>query len=117
MEYNFESPILRSVRFCRRIVPDGNPIFDSCYREKLERSREGTGGRNDLILRRKNTQLPRGFMVVEEIQEGADVTGVVVRSRISPLPEGKRAVHVCNKQAPGRGGIVDGMAYRWVDGE
>lgn len=78
--------------------------MDPAWREKLNKS--GGFGRGDIVLSKSQTQVPKGFKVVETIEEGADMG-------LAREYSGKKykAVHVCKNP---RDGDVDGFKYKLV---
>ena len=91
-------------RFCRRIVPEEGAdlkCLDPNWVEKLNR---GINGRGDVILRKPQTQVPKGFKVVQEVKDG-EVLRVDTEND-------RKAVHVCNKLEAR--GFIDGISFRWI---
>lgn len=92
-------------RFCRRIVPEEGVDLNSLDQNWVEKLKRGAGGRGDIILRKPQTQVPKGFVVVEEVKNYQVLK--VDKSR------NRKAVHVCNKSEAQ--GFIKGMSVRWIN--
>ncbi len=110
IEFNFDNPLARQIRACRRIVlqngVDVNSI-DPAWREKLIKGTIGSGGRSDIILSNPKTEVPKGFKVVAQMEDGQDM-GYPTNDFDKVQ---KRAVHICHGHGKFDG---NGMKYRWV---
>jgi len=97
-EINFDNPILKNARFCRKIVPDGSPIIDPAWREKIDWEEEifdNTG----YILSRRRSKVPAGTKVQFELQPGSDMSQYVDTSLIEYKEGGKWVpIHICTRE-------------------
>jgi hypothetical protein len=118
IEINFDNPLARQVRPCRRIVlEDGfdQGSIDPNWLRKIWIRRHGDGA-DYIILRNSRTQVPKGFTIEEEYKDGDVIPGEPER-RILENKEGKMVVglsvkvHVCNKNEGN--GDKDGMWFKY----
>lgn len=128
IEINFDNPLVRVVRPCRRIVSDGTPILDKSWRDKIT-DEQIWGDSGSYVISRRRAQVPKGMKVEFEIAPGSDMSDWVytVLGRRIIAENTYVPVHVCTREMARslgqdrgwddvvEGGKAKGMKYIYVN--
>ncbi|KKQ53759.1 MAG: hypothetical protein US75_C0050G0001 [Candidatus Woesebacteria bacterium GW2011_GWC1_38_13] len=114
-EINFDNPILKNARFCRRIVRDGKTIIDPAWREKIDWETKIYNSEGGYLLSRRRSEVPNGTKVQFELPLGSNMSQYVDTSAIEVRKSGSWIpIHVCTREMgnSARYGI-DGRRMGW----